>query len=681
MRVLLTDQARFLLAQLHMDSLRYKGSPKLIKKALEILPTGSDALDLAYRGAMQRVEDQGFRLLAKQLLGWLTYSARLITVREVQYALSIEPGTPDFDEDSLVDVDEIVGFCAGLVIIDEETQIIRLVHYTTQEYFRRNGDSILASAQQDIAISCLTYLLYEEFGTGWVVAEERDKDEYALGDEGDDEDTHGGADEDVDEGDDDGDDKDADEDTGEGEKLRGLPFESSLEKRARRYPFLEYAARHWATHAIVCGQMIVKELTLSFAKDDRKVSSASQVILAPDGKYAFDEDKLYNYIDQTISRSPLSAMHVISYLGCEALISELLNHGFEADAEDSTHRTPLWWAAWKGHEALVILLLSQSHVNVNIRGHLSTILYNLDPFGTPLCMLAASGKEKTVKLLIEREDVDVNLLAGSGEGPLSKAARGGHSIVVATLLTRRDIEVNSSDMFGLTPLSHAATGGHEDTVKQLLKQKNIQVNSADYKGHSPLTLAACMGHENIVEILLRRSDIEVNSKDNDGETALHYAVSIGRVAVVELLLGCFDIDVNSKDKLGCTPLHRAAQQDLLLLKDRTELENGLVLKMLLGHVGIEVNPIDFRGRTPTQATLHGHVAAVKLLCARSDVDLDPRDNEGRNILALFEERLQFRRIPSLDILRAAREECLEIIRTAIEARSQHRPQPPEITLS
>ena len=82
MRVLLTDRARFLLAQLHMDSLRDKTSSKLIRKALEVLPKGSDALDLAYHGAMQRVEDQmeGVRVLAKQLLGWLTYSERLMTV-------------------------------------------------------------------------------------------------------------------------------------------------------------------------------------------------------------------------------------------------------------------------------------------------------------------------------------------------------------------------------------------------------------------------------------------------------------------------------------------------------------------------------------------------------------------------------------------------------------------------
>lgn len=154
-----------------MDSLRDKASPKLIKKALELLPTGSDALDIAYHGAMQRIENQmqGCRHDAKRLLGWLTFSERLMTVKEVQHALAIEPRTPEFDKEDLSDINEIVGFCAGLVIVDDERQIIRLVHYTTQDYFRRNGERLLGFAHQDIAISCLTYLLYEKFtGTGLV---------------------------------------------------------------------------------------------------------------------------------------------------------------------------------------------------------------------------------------------------------------------------------------------------------------------------------------------------------------------------------------------------------------------------------------------------------------------------------------------------------------------------------
>ena len=276
------------MAQLHIDSLRDKTNSKSIRKALEALPKGSNALDLAYDGAIQRIENQreGFRDLAKKLLGWLTFSERLMTVIEIQHALAVEPGTPDMDEDNLNDVDEIVGFCAGLVIVDEETQIIRLVHYTTQDYFRRNRGRISASAQQDIAKSCLTYLLYDQFEEGWVC--KRD-----------------------------------------------------LEIRRRKNPFLLYAASHWAAHTNFCGQQNVYEPMMSFVENHRKVSSAAQVMFHPDN----EEHWITDTLEGLQERGPFSAMHVLAYLGYEGIISELLHQGFRADTRDAIYRTPLWWAA------------------------------------------------------------------------------------------------------------------------------------------------------------------------------------------------------------------------------------------------------------------------------------------------------------------------------------------------
>jgi hypothetical protein len=52
--------------------------------------------------------------------------------------------------------------CAGLVTVD--SNIIRLVHYTTQQYFQRCGLKRFENVQKDIiATSCLTYLSYDVF--------------------------------------------------------------------------------------------------------------------------------------------------------------------------------------------------------------------------------------------------------------------------------------------------------------------------------------------------------------------------------------------------------------------------------------------------------------------------------------------------------------------------------------
>jgi hypothetical protein len=61
---------RFLLAQLHMDSLMSLPTRGHIKKALQNLPKGIKGLDETYEQIMKRIEGQekGFRELAKQVL-------------------------------------------------------------------------------------------------------------------------------------------------------------------------------------------------------------------------------------------------------------------------------------------------------------------------------------------------------------------------------------------------------------------------------------------------------------------------------------------------------------------------------------------------------------------------------------------------------------------------------------
>jgi hypothetical protein len=130
------DSTRFLLAQLHLDLLKAKPSFKAVRTALKNLATGSGAYDDAYNDAMKRIEGQleEEEQLAKQVLSWISCAQRPPTVKELQHALSVEVGEPTLDEENLLLAD-MVSVCAGLVTIDEASNIIRLVHYTAQEYF------------------------------------------------------------------------------------------------------------------------------------------------------------------------------------------------------------------------------------------------------------------------------------------------------------------------------------------------------------------------------------------------------------------------------------------------------------------------------------------------------------------------------------------------------------------
>jgi hypothetical protein len=119
-----------LLAQLHLESLTGKRSPKAVRTALKALATGSEAYGQAYEDAMERINGQikEQEELAQQVLWWITCAKRPLSTLELQYALAVEIGESYLDKDNLPEVEDIVSVCAGLVTVDKESSIIRLVH-------------------------------------------------------------------------------------------------------------------------------------------------------------------------------------------------------------------------------------------------------------------------------------------------------------------------------------------------------------------------------------------------------------------------------------------------------------------------------------------------------------------------------------------------------------------------
>ncbi|KAG9230435.1 hypothetical protein BJ875DRAFT_385145, partial [Amylocarpus encephaloides] len=158
----------FLLAQLYIDSLKGKKSLKAIRTFLKTLPTGLKAYDRAYKDAMERIEGQlaEEEELAKQVLSWITCAKRPLTTSELEHALAVEIGELQFDQANLSLIEDIVSVCAGLVTIDDKTNIIRLVHYTTQEYFERTQAHWFPDAEAKITRACITYISFASFEAG-----------------------------------------------------------------------------------------------------------------------------------------------------------------------------------------------------------------------------------------------------------------------------------------------------------------------------------------------------------------------------------------------------------------------------------------------------------------------------------------------------------------------------------
>ena len=242
-------------------------------------------------------------MLARSVLSWITYAQRPLSTKELCHALAVELGELELDLDNIPDVEDMVSVCAGLVVVDDESNIIRLVHYTTQEYFERIRESWNPRAQQEIASTCLTYLSFKVFASG------------ASG-----------------------------------------KYED-LETRIYENPFCEYAATYWAAHSLSV-QKEIAQLALPFLLDQALVASTIQLI--PPRKYS---SPWYSFG----FRKHTTGLHLTAAFGLLFLFEELLRMAdgtifINAGSRDGYGRTPLLWAAMQGQEAMVKLLLTRDDV-------------------------------------------------------------------------------------------------------------------------------------------------------------------------------------------------------------------------------------------------------------------------------------------------------------------------------
>ncbi|KAL8705803.1 MAG: hypothetical protein Q9201_001090 [Fulgogasparrea decipioides] len=146
-----------------MDSMADKASVKSVRKALGNLP---DELEGIYEETFERIcrQPEDLRRLAERTLRWVTYAYRPLSLRVLQHALAVEPGELDFDEENVSDRDAILNACCGLVIIDHRSDVMRLVHYTTQQYVEANER--FSNAHAEIAKTCIAYLSCDTFQSG-----------------------------------------------------------------------------------------------------------------------------------------------------------------------------------------------------------------------------------------------------------------------------------------------------------------------------------------------------------------------------------------------------------------------------------------------------------------------------------------------------------------------------------
>ncbi|KAH6911342.1 hypothetical protein BKA70DRAFT_1460660 [Coprinopsis sp. MPI-PUGE-AT-0042] len=125
-------EGMFLHASLQLDALRGCASVYAVEKTLEEFPC---QIDEVYRQTWDRIQDQAPDMfaVAKNALVWVLCATSSLTIEELRHAVATCPHTYKFDHRRLVDKATLMGLCRGLVNIEEETDIVRFVHYTAKD--------------------------------------------------------------------------------------------------------------------------------------------------------------------------------------------------------------------------------------------------------------------------------------------------------------------------------------------------------------------------------------------------------------------------------------------------------------------------------------------------------------------------------------------------------------------
>ena len=188
--------------------------------------------------------------------------------------------------------------------------------------------------------------------------------------------------------------------------------------------------------------------------------------------------------------------------------------------------TPLFIAAWNGHEAVCRMLLAAG-ADPRARDHNDW---------TPL-MVAVSGNQLgIVGLLLEVGKIrPQHVRARRGWTPLHIAAEQG-SIEMIRLLLQHGADPSAANGEGWTPLHAAAKFGHLVALRLLVEEGKTKPSIARHDGTSVLHVAARYGHSDIVLWLVTEAGVSPFQQDCAGRTALHTAATCNRADICNLLV-------------------------------------------------------------------------------------------------------------------------------------------------
>ena len=359
----LTNNHRFLLPALQIQTILEKTTRSKMRQTIDQM---SEGLDDTFQEMLNRVKSQGGdrATLSFQALMWISNANRKLKVEELRQALAIKPGDESLDEDDLPIAEHIVHFSCGLVVIDQNSSEIRLMHALLQEYLEAHQKDLFAGAHEKMACVCLTALT---FGA-------------SSGKDNQPESMFGNLSTSI-----------------QNNLVLGSlvndaeSAKQAVEARLDEIAFLRYAAIQWGHHERKAAGTSNTELAFQFLGSQSCLRSACQI-----GGYekSYKVNGTWRYRQQETRE----ALHTLAFFGLDRLARIYLEQdASRINNQDSRGNTALIIAAREGHLDVVKVL---DEFGADIRLNKTSMI------GAPrtaLVIAASRGNDSIVEYLIKRQ--------------------------------------------------------------------------------------------------------------------------------------------------------------------------------------------------------------------------------------------------------------------------------------
>ncbi|KAL9112035.1 MAG: hypothetical protein Q9227_003655 [Pyrenula ochraceoflavens] len=493
MATLLTS-TRFLVPQLYVAHLKSMLNRRELRKAMKEPPIG---LTHSIDACLERINQQSsnMRHIGVKALMWLCHSLRPLQLRELQHAIGVEHDDEDFDEDGLSGAEVLITSCAGLVTLDSGTDIVRFVNFSIKKYLSSGGgDSIhLFGSHQTMTNTCVTYLNFHCFDIAMPL----------------------------------------DLATLRRRRMAEAPSSVTQEMVSAwftKYPFLRYAARYWAEHAVLAPETSVVEHICKLLSDDSKAIFLCATFYA----------SIFGSMETSPKR--LTGLHIAAFYGLTGTVSLLLQRTMAeevarpADPIDSFGRTPLLFAASRGHTNVIDELLSSG---ARVSGRNNELgqwcesrkwwfpAWARDDYSATALEVATEGGHFATVLRLLEAGAPFESSTGVYGGPLEASVfKGKEEIVEVLLAARAPVKP--------TAIQAAVYGGNEKMLHMLLENgpwneekvdEEHQKGVVDFPKQTPSRKSRYAGQR-----------CPPTSKDEMLQMALYAAALVGRIGIAQKLV-------------------------------------------------------------------------------------------------------------------------------------------------